>query len=145
MLSLRTLLVAASVTLALSACSFDRLLGKGGSEAAPSAPSTPSGTATSGTAASRAATHKRAVGAAASALGAEVVVGPGQYLLCRTTDEYMGRTTSYYTCRERRCVGQETPATDAKAPKTKSGCLNACRKLETKGTRSANVRSYCAS
>jgi hypothetical protein len=143
-LSLRTLIVATGVTLTLSACSFDQLLGKGGSETAPSAASGPSKTVASGAARTKA-THKRAVSAAASALGAQVVASPGQYLLCHTTDEYKGRTTSYYTCRERRCVGQETPATDAKAPKTKSGCLNACRKLETKGARDATVRSYCAS
>lgn len=145
MLSLRTLLLAASVTLALSACSFDQLLGKGGSEAAPSAASGTSGTVASGAAAHTAVTRKRAVSAAASALGAAVVAKPGEYLLCRTTDEYKGRTTSYYTCRERRCIGPETPATDAKAPKTKSGCLNTCRKLETKGARDATAPSYCAS
>ena len=145
MLSLRTLLVATSVTLALSACSFDQLLGKGGSEAAPSAASGTSGTVASEAAPGTAAPRKRAVSAAASTLGAVVVANPGEYLLCHTTDEYQGRTTSYYTCRERRCVGPETPATDAKAPKTKSGCLNACRKLETKGARDATVRSYCAS
>jgi len=144
-LSLRTLLVAASVTLSLSACSFDQILGKGGSEAVPSAASGTSGTRASGVAADTGATRKRTVSAAAAALGATVVANPGEYLLCRTTDEYKGRTTSYYTCRERRCIGQETPATDAKAPKTKSGCLNACRKLETKGARDATVRSYCAS
>lgn len=145
MLSFRTLLIAASVTLVLSACSFDQLLGKGGSAAAPSAASGTSGTVASGAAAGTAATRKRTVSVAASALGAKVVANPGEYLLCHTSDEYKGLTTSYYTCRERRCIGQETPATDAKAPKTKSGCLNACRKLETKGARDANVRSYCAS
>jgi hypothetical protein len=139
------LLVAAGVTLALSACSFDQLLGKGGSKAVPAAPSGTAGTVASGAAAGPAATRKKAVSAAASAVGAEVVAKPGEYRLCRTTDEYKGRTTSYYTCRERRCVGQETPATDANAPKTKSGCLSACRKLETKGARDATVRSYCAS
>ncbi len=144
-MSLRTLLVAASVTLALSACSFDRLLGKGGSEAAPAAASGTAGTVASGAAAGSAATRKKAGSAAVAALGAEVVAKPGEYLLCRTTDTYKGRTTNYYTCRERRCIGQETPATDAKAPKTKSGCLSACRKVETKGARDATVRSYCAS
>ncbi len=145
MLSLRTLFVAVGAALALSACSFDRILGKGGSEAAPSAASGTSGTVASVPAAGMSVSRKRAASAAASALGAEVVVKPGEYLLCRTTDVYKGRTTSYYTCRERRCVGQETLATDVKAPKIKSGCLSTCRKLETKGRRDANVRSYCAS
>jgi hypothetical protein len=139
-LSLRTLFVAAGVTLALSACSFDQILGKSGSEATPSATS-----GTSGTAASTSVSRKKAVSASASALEGQKVVKPGEYLLCRTTDVYKERTTSYYTCRERRCVGQETAATDAKAPKTKSGCLSTCRKLETKGKRNATVRSYCAS
>ena len=145
MLSLRTLLVAAGVTFALSACSFDQLLGKGGSEAVPSAASGTAGTVTSGAAAGTTATRKKAGNAAVSAVGAEVVANRGEYLLCRTTDEYKGRTTSYYTCRERRCIGQEKPATDAKAPKTKSGCLSACRKVETKGARDDAARSYCAS
>lgn len=140
MLPFRTLLIAAGLTLALSACSFDQLLGKGESAADPAAAS-----GTSAPVAAGAATRKRTVNAAASALGAKVVATPGAYLLCRTTDEYKGRTTSYYTCRETRCIGQETPATEAKAPKTKSGCLSACRKLETKGARNATVRSYCAS
>jgi hypothetical protein len=144
-LSLRTMLVAASVTLALSACSFDQILGKGGSEAAPPAATSASGTLAAGAAAGTTANRKKAMSAATSALGATVVASPGEYLLCRTIDEYKGRTTSYYTCRERRCIGQETPATDTKAPKTKSGCMNVCRKLETKGTRDATVRSYCAS
>ena len=141
MLPLRTLLIAAGLTLALSACSFDQLLGKGESAAAPAAAGGTSATVAAGATATR----KRTVNAAAAALGAKVVATPGAYLLCRTTDEYKGRTTSYYTCRETRCIGQETPATEAKAPKTKSGCLNACRKLETKGARNATVRSYCAS
>lgn len=145
MLSLRTLLVAASVTLVLSACSFDQLLGKGGSKTVPSATSGTAGTVAAGAAAGPTDTRKKAVKAAAAAMGAEVIVKPGEYMLCRTVDEYKGRTTSYYTCRERRCIGQETPATDVKAPKTKSGCLNACRGTETKGARDANVKSYCAS
>jgi hypothetical protein len=138
--SLRTLFVAASVALALSACSFDQILGKGGAAPAPAAASGTS--ATVAPVAGSAATRNRAVSAAASAMGAQVVAKPGEYLLCRTVDEYKGLTTSYYTCREDRCIGEEQPATDAKAPKTKSGCLNTCRKLETKG---ATVRAYCAS
>lgn len=139
MLSLRILLLAVGVTVGLSACSFDQILGKGGSEASPSAESGASA-APAGSSVSR----EKAVKAATKALGAEVVVKPGEYLLCRTTDEYKGRTTSYYTCRERRCVGQETPALDVKAPKSKTGCLSTCRSQEKKGKSDA-ARSYCAS
>jgi hypothetical protein len=146
-LSLRILLVAAGITLALSACSFDQILGKGGSEAAPSAASGTDGTGASGTAAASSVSRERAGKAATKALGAQVVAKSGQYLLCRLTDEYKGRTTYYYTCRERQCVGQESAATDVKTPKTKAGCMSTCRSLEAKakGARSASNKSYCAS
>lgn len=139
-MSVRILLVAAGAAVMLSACSFDQILGKGGSETAPSTGSEASTTAPAGSSVSR----EKAVKAATKAMGAEVVVKPGEYLLCRTTDEYKGRTTSYYTCRERRCVGQETPALDVKAPKSKTGCLSTCRSQEKKG-KSGAARSYCAS
>ncbi|MGE5152974.1 MAG: hypothetical protein ACM3ST_03060 [Bdellovibrio bacteriovorus] len=143
---LRILLVALGVTVALSACSLDQVLRKDATESAPSAAAGGSATRTSatGAAAGSPVPREKAVEAATKALGAEVVVKPGQYLLCRTTDEYKGRTTHYYTCRERRCVGQESAATDIKAPKTKSGCLSTCRGLEKKGKGGA-LRSYCAS
>lgn len=144
MLSLRTLLVATGVTLVLSGCVFDQILGKGGSEATQSAASGTSGTEASGAAAGSSVSREKAVGAATKAVGAEVVAKSGQYLLCRTTDEYKGRTTYYYTCRERRCVGQETAAKDIKAPKTKAGCLSTCRSQERKG-KSGAPKAYCAS
>ncbi len=144
MLSVRTLLVAAGVTLVLSACSFDQILGKGGTEPPPSAASGTSGTGASGAAAGSSISREKALGAATKATGAKVVAKSGQYLLCRTTDEYKGRTTYYYTCREQRCVGQETAAKDIKAPKTKAGCLSTCRSLEKKGKGGA-PGAYCAS
>jgi hypothetical protein len=139
MLSLRILLAALGVAVGLSACAFDQILGRGGSEAAPSAASATSGAQASGAAAGSSVSREKAVGAAAKAVGAEVVAKSGQYLLCRTTDEYKGRTTYYYTCRDRRCVGPEKAATDIKAPKTKAGCMSTCRSLEKKG------KAYCAS
>lgn len=126
--------------MAVSGCGFDRILGRDGSEAAPP-PSATSSKAPASTSVSRG----KAVNAATSALGAEVVVKHGEYLLCRTRDEYKGRVTNYYTCRERRCVGPEKPALDVKAAKSKSGCMSACRAVETKGKRDATNRSYCAS
>lgn len=143
-MSLRTLLVAAGAALVLSACSFDQILGKGGSEPSPSAASGTSGAGVSGAATASSVSREKAVGAATKAVGAEVVAKSGQYLLCRTTDQYKERTTYYYTCRERRCVGQETAAKDIKAPKTKAGCLSTCRSLEKKG-KSGAPRAYCAS
>ena len=139
---LRTLLVAVAVTVTLSACSLDRVIGRGESDATPATGSAGTGAPT--TRAGSSVSPDRVVKAASEAVGAQVVVKPGQYLLCNTIDRYKGRVTTYYTCRERRCVGQETPATDVAAPKTKAGCLNTCRKLETTGTRDASVRSYCA-
>lgn len=141
MLYLRNLLVAVGVTVALSGCSFDQILGRGGSEATPAAGSAVSGTASAGADAS--VPRERALKAASEAVGAEVVVKPGQYLLCRTTDEYKGRTTAYYVCRERRCFGQESPATGVGTLKNKSSCLSACRKSETKKGRDASQRAYC--
>ena len=140
-MSLRILIMALGVTVTLSACSFDRMLGK---DASAATASTASGTAGSGATASPSVSRDKALGAAAKAVGAEVVVKPGQYLLCRSTDAYKDRTTYYYTCREHRCVGQESAATDIKAPTTKSGCLSTCRSLE-KQRKSGAPKAYCAS
>lgn len=140
MLYLSRLVLALGVSVALSGCGFDRLLGIGGSEVVP-----PATTTATKAPAAKPVSRDKAVTAATSALGAEVVVRPGEYLLCRTTDSYRERVTHYYTCRERRCVGPEKPALDVKTAKTKSGCLSACRSLETKGKKDAAVRSYCAS
>jgi hypothetical protein len=137
-LYLRILLVALGVTVALSGCSFDQVLGKGGGETSSPVESGASAAAT-GSAASR----DRAVKAATEAMGAQIVVKPGQYLLCSTTDEYKGRSTTYYVCRERRCVGQESPATGVGTLKNKASCLSACRKSETKKGRDASHRAYC--
>ena len=143
MLSLRILLVALGVSVTLSACSLDQILVRGGSEPTPSAGSAGSGTSTAGAGSS--VSSEKVVKVASAAVGAEVVVKPGQYLLCSTTDRYKERTTSYYICRERRCVGQETLAKDAAAPKSKTDCMNTCRKLETKKGGEASVRAYCVS
>lgn len=146
MLSLRILLVALGVSVTLSACSLDQVLVRGGSEATPSAGSAGSGgSGTSTAGAGSSVSSRKVVKAASAAVGAQVVVKPGQYLLCKTTDQYKERTTSYYICRERRCVGQETLAKDAAAPKSKTDCMNACRKLETKKGGEASVRAYCVS
>lgn len=138
MLYLRILLVALGVTVAMSGCSFDQLLVRGGGEASspvePAASAVPTGSAVS---------RDRAVKATTEAMGAQIVVKPGQYLLCSTTDAYKGRTTTYYVCRERRCVGPESPATGVGTLKNKASCLSACRKSETKKGRDASQRAYC--
>ncbi|MFZ0791008.1 MAG: hypothetical protein WAM94_15460 [Chromatiaceae bacterium] len=139
----RSLFVALAVTVALSACSFDRVFGRGDPEATPTA-----GSAGSGTSTARAGTSvspEKAMKAAKAAVASEVVVKPGQYLLCSITDKYKERTTSYFTCRERRCAGPETPAADVKPFKSRTGCMNACRKVEKKNLPDAKVRAYCAS
>lgn len=135
---IRILLVALGVTVALSACSLDQLVKKDGAEANPFA-----GSGASAAPAASSASRDRAVKATTEAVGAQIVVKPGQYLLCSTTDDYKGRTTTYYVCRERRCVGQESPATGVGTLKNKASCLSACRKSETKKGRDASHRAYC--
>jgi len=139
----RILFVALAVTVALSACSLDKVFGRGDSEAAPSAGSVGSGTSTAR--AGTSVTPEKVVKAAKAAVESEVVVKPGQYLLCSITDKYKERTTSYFTCRERRCAGPENPAADVKPFKSRTGCMNACRKVEKKNLPDAKVRAYCAS
>ena len=143
MLYPRILFVAFAVTVALSACSLDRVFGRGDSEATPSAGSTGRGTSTAR--AGTSVTSEKAMKAAKKAVESEVVAKPGQYLLCSITDKYKERTTGYYTCRERGCAGPENPVADVKPFKSRAGCMNACRKVETKNRPGANVRAYCAS
>lgn len=87
--------------------------------------------------------REKVVNKAAGAMGAKVVGRRGEYLLCSTVDEYRGRSTTYYLCRERACVGQESPALGIKAPKTKSGCLSVCRKQEAASRGKTLSKSYC--
>lgn len=138
-MSFRILIAALGVAVTLSACSFDQVLGKKDSEAAPSAAS-----GASPAPASSSVSREKAVGAASKAMGADIVAKSGQYLLCRLTDQYKERTTYYYTCRDSRCVGQERAATDIKAPKTKAGCMSTCRSLERQRKAGA-PKAYCAS
>jgi hypothetical protein len=135
---LRILLVAVGATVILSACSLDQVLVIGGGET-----SSPVESGAAAAAPGSTASRDRAVKATTEAVGAQIVVKPGQYLLCSTTDTYKGRTTTYYVCRERRCVGQESPATGVGTLKNKSSCLSACRKSETKKGRDASHRTYC--
>jgi hypothetical protein len=137
-LSLNTLLLAAGAIVVLSACSFDQVLVRGGGET-----SSPVESGASAAPPGSAASRDRAVKATTEAMGAQIVVKPGQYLLCSTTDAYKGRTTTYYVCRERRCAGQESPATGVGTLKNKSSCLSACRKSETKKGGDASHRAYC--
>lgn len=138
MLHLRILLVAVGATVVLSACSLDQVLVRGGGET-----SSPVESGAAAAAPGSAASRDRAVKATTEAMGAQIVVKPGQYLLCSTTDAYKGRTTTYYVCRERRCVGPESPATGVGTLKNKASCLSACRKSETKKGRDASQRAYC--
>lgn len=140
-MSLRILILTLAAVVALPACSFDQILGKGESTPAAAAPSTAPGAKAD---AGSAATRGRAAGAATEAMGAEVVAKSGQYLLCRLTDEYKGRITHYYSCNVGRCYGEQKPATDIKAAKSKAGCLNTCRSLERQ-QKPGSPKAYCAS
>jgi hypothetical protein len=80
---------------------------------------------------------------AAAAMGAEVAVHRGAYVLCNLVDQYKERTTNYYVCRESNCAGREVPAQNAKASKSRADCISQCRKMEHGNHGRGLNKSYC--
>jgi hypothetical protein len=137
-MSLSRTLAVAVIALTLSGCLLDDLTKSGGSEPAPSAGSQASKSEVGSPISREKVTEK-----AAAAMGAKVVGRKGEYLLCNIVDHYKQSTTTYNLCRERSCVGQEQPVENVKAPKTKSGCIEVCRKLERQSRKGSAAKSYC--
>lgn len=137
-MSLSRILGAAVIALTLSGCVLDDLTKSGGSEPAPSA-----GSQASKSEVGSSISREKVTDKAAAAMGAKVVGRKGEYLMCSLVDQYKQSTTTYYLCRERSCAGPEQPVTNVKAPKTRSGCIEVCRKLERQSRKGASPKIYC--
>ncbi len=124
----RCVLGAGVIAIALAGCSLDDLTKPNQAEATP----------TAGSSISRELVTRKA----SAAMAAEVVGRKGEHLLCRLVDHYKERTTTYYICREQTCAGKEILVQNV-SPKTKSGCINACRKLEDVNRARTSGNSYC--
>jgi hypothetical protein len=140
-MSFRHLIGVGLVAVALSGCALSDLTKS--SQAAGTQAAAPAATQPAAAATGRPASTKKAANKAISAMGAEVVGHKGEYLLCSSADTYRDLTTTYYVCRERGCVGSESLAKAVTVPKTKTGCLDVCRKLERDTRSLTSGKSYC--